>query len=66
MKILKKFFSTVKESWLTFWLGEPCPKHPGHRVREFDAESASGCAMLPNMCELCWEEWESKYASKIS
>lgn len=48
----------LREHWLTFWRGQPCEKHPGHRVREFDVEMASGCAMMPNMCEECWNELE--------
>lgn len=56
-----QLWNRVKEVWITFWRGEPCPKHPGHRNREFDAELASGCAMLGGMCEQCWEELEAKY-----
>ena len=39
------------------WWNPPCPKHPGHRTKEVDGELASGCAMVPDMCSLCWEEW---------
>ena len=41
------------------WWNPPCPKHPGHRVHEVDAELLTGCAMVPEMCSLCWEEWQS-------
>lgn len=57
MRLLTK----LAEAWKTFWWGEPCRKHPGHRVREFDVELASGCAMMPSMCELCWDEFEARY-----
>ena len=46
--------------WLVFRKGEPCPKHPGHRVYEFDAELATGCAMIGPMCELCYQEMEEE------
>jgi hypothetical protein len=40
------------------WWNPPCPKHPGHRMNEIDAEVLTGCAMVPSMCSLCWEEFE--------
>ena len=37
-------------------------KHPGHRVREIDIEVISGCAMMPDMCALCWEEFQKEHS----
>ena len=58
---MRRLVSHFKEGWLTFWYGEPCEKHPGHRMCEIDTEILTGCAMAPPMCELCWAEFEEKY-----
>lgn len=58
---MRQFLLKLAEWWRAFWWGPPCTKHPGHRTREFDAELASGCAMMPDMCEQCWEEFEVRY-----
>lgn len=42
------------------WWNPPCPKHPGHRQREVDGELMTSCAMVGDMCSLCWEEFEAE------
>lgn len=61
---MKAFLLRLRERWLTFWRGDPCPKHPGHRVREFDAELATRCSMMPSMCSECFREMEERIAAE--
>ena len=48
------------ESVKSFFWGDPCPKHPGHRDRELDVEAVTSCAMMAPMCAICFEEMESE------
>jgi len=42
------------------WWNPPCSKHPGHRLHEVDTEVLTGCAMMPEMCSVCWEEFQEE------
>lgn len=49
--MIRRWLSRVHD-----WWNPPCPKHPGHRLNEVDVEMITGCAMMPAMCEVCWQE----------
>lgn len=54
-------WASFREKWMAFWWGEPCPKHPGHRVREMDTELLTHGAFGEPACSECWSEFEEKY-----
>ena len=61
MERLQKLIVALKSAWLNFWLGTPCPKHPGHRTREVDMDLMMPMCGMPDMCSACFEELEEKW-----
>jgi rRNA maturation protein Nop10 len=44
------------ESLKSFFWGEKCPKHPGHRDRELNVDELTDGALFGRSCSLCFAE----------